>query len=115
MHAVHPPLMILCKSLAAVLASGCTMVVKPSEYTPLTTLRLAQLMTDNGLPTGVFNGMNGVGASSGRFLAEHPDINKLVLTGGTEAGRIAARPPPACSPPDPGIGRQDAGDGVRRP
>lgn len=83
------PLMILCKSLAAVLASGCTTVVKPSEYTPLTTLRLAQLMSDNGLPPGVFNVVNGVGAGSGRFLAEHPDINKLVLTGGTEAGRIA--------------------------
>ena len=83
------PLMILCKSLAAVLASGCTTVVKPSEYTPLTTLRLAGLMTDAGLPPGVFNVVNGLGPHSGRFLAEHPDINKLVLTGGTEAGRIA--------------------------
>ena len=83
------PLMILCKSLAAVLASGCTTVVKPSEYTPLTTLRLARLMSDAGLPPGVFNVVNGLGPHSGRFLAEHPDINKLVLTGGTEAGRIA--------------------------
>jgi len=83
------PLMILCKSLAAVLASGCTTVVKPSEYTPLTTLRLAQLMTDAGLPPGVFNVVNGSGPNSGRFLAEHSDINKLVLTGGTDAGRIA--------------------------
>ncbi|MBP2148021.1 aldehyde dehydrogenase [Xanthobacter autotrophicus DSM 597] len=83
------PLMILCKSLAAVLASGCTTVVKPSEYTPLTTLRLAKLMSDNGLPPGVFNVVNGIGGNSGRFLAEHHDINKLVLTGGTEAGRIA--------------------------
>ncbi|MCG6203502.1 aldehyde dehydrogenase [Rhodopseudomonas sp. HC1] len=83
------PLMILCKSLAAVLATGCTTVVKPSEYTPLTTLRLAQLMTDAGLPPGVFNVVNGLGPNSGRFLAEHSDINKLVLTGGTEAGRIA--------------------------
>ena len=83
------PLMILCKSLAAVLASGCTTVVKPSEYTPLTTLRLAKLMSDAGLPPGVFNVVNGAGPAAGRFLAEHPDINKLVLTGGTEAGRIA--------------------------
>jgi acyl-CoA reductase-like NAD-dependent aldehyde dehydrogenase len=83
------PLMILCKSLAAVLASGCTTVVKPSEYTPLTTLRLARLMVDAGLPAGVFNVVNGVGANAGRFLAEHQGINKLVLTGGTEAGRIA--------------------------
>ena len=83
------PLMIMCKSLAAVLASGCTTVVKPSEYTPLTTLKLAQIFVEAGLPKGVFNVVLGYGAEAGRFLAEHPDINKLVLTGGTEAGRIA--------------------------
>jgi len=83
------PLMILCKSLAAVLASGCVTVVKPSEYTPLTTLKLAKIFTEAGLPPGVFNIVNGLGASAGRILAEHPDINKLVLTGGTEAGRLA--------------------------
>jgi len=83
------PLMIMCKSLAAVLASGCTTVVKPSEYTPLTTLKLAQIFTEAGLPKGVFNIVLGLGPTTGRALAEHPDINKLVLTGGTEAGRIA--------------------------
>jgi acyl-CoA reductase-like NAD-dependent aldehyde dehydrogenase len=83
------PLMILCKSLAAVLASGCVTVVKPSEYTPLTTLKLAQIFTEAGLPPGVFNIVLGLGQSAGRMLAEHPDIDKLVLTGGTEAGRIA--------------------------
>lgn len=83
------PLMIMCKSLAAVLASGCTTVVKPSEYTPLTTLKLAQIFADAGLPPGVFNVVLGYGASAGKFLSEHPDINKLVLTGGIEAGRIA--------------------------
>ncbi|MGY2052222.1 aldehyde dehydrogenase [Methylobacterium sp. JK268] len=83
------PLMILCKSLAAVLASGCTTVVKPSEYTPLTTLKLAQIFTEAGLPHGVFNIVLGLGPTTGRFLSEHPDIDKLVLTGGTEAGRIA--------------------------
>ncbi|HEY6356035.1 MAG TPA: aldehyde dehydrogenase family protein [Burkholderiaceae bacterium] len=54
------PLMIMCKSLAAVLASGCVTVVKPSEYTPLTTLRLAQIFTEAGLPPGVFNVVSGV-------------------------------------------------------
>ena len=83
------PLMILCKSLAAVLATGCVTVVKPSEYTPLTTLKLAQIFTEAGLPPGVFNIVLGLGQSAGKMLAEHPDINKLVLTGGTEAGRIA--------------------------
>src|SRR5450432_3486008 len=83
------PLMILCKSLAAVLASGCVTVVKPSEYTPLTTLKLAQIFSEAGLPPGVFNVVLGLGQTTGRMLAEHRDINKLVLTGGTEAGRIA--------------------------
>ncbi|WP_426221420.1 aldehyde dehydrogenase [Methylobacterium sp. NFXW15] len=83
------PLMILCKSLAVVLATGCTTVVKPSEYTPLTTLKLAQIFTEAGLPKGVFNIVLGLGPTTGKHLAEHPDINKLVLTGGTEAGRIA--------------------------
>jgi acyl-CoA reductase-like NAD-dependent aldehyde dehydrogenase len=83
------PLMILCKSLAAVLASGCVTVVKPSEYTPLTTLKLAKIFTDAGLPPGVFNIVLGLGHGAGKMLAEHGDIDKLVLTGGTEAGRIA--------------------------
>ena len=83
------PLMIMCKSLAAVLASGCTTVVKPSEYTPLTTLKLAEIFTEAGLPKGVFNVVLGLGPTTGKHLAEHPDIDKLVLTGGTEAGRIA--------------------------
>jgi acyl-CoA reductase-like NAD-dependent aldehyde dehydrogenase len=83
------PLMILCKSLAVVLATGCTTVVKPSEYTPLTTLKLAQIFTEAGLPKGVFNIVLGLGPTTGRALAEHPDIDKLVLTGGTEVGRIA--------------------------
>jgi len=83
------PLMILCKSLAPVLASGCVSVVKPSEYTPLTTLKLAKIFAEAGLPPGVFNIVLGLGPSAGKLLAEHPDIDKLVLTGGTEAGRIA--------------------------
>jgi len=83
------PLMIMCKSLAPVLASGCTTVVKPSEYTPLTTLKLARIFLQAGLPAGVFNVVTGLGPTTGRMVAEHPGINKLVLTGGTEAGRIA--------------------------
>jgi acyl-CoA reductase-like NAD-dependent aldehyde dehydrogenase len=82
------PLMIMIKSLAPTLASGCTTVVKPSEYTPLTTLRLAQLFVEAGLPPGVFNVITGLGPTTGRALAEHPGLAKWVLTGGTEAGRI---------------------------
>jgi acyl-CoA reductase-like NAD-dependent aldehyde dehydrogenase len=82
------PLMIMMKSLGPTLASGCTTVVKPSEYTPLTTLKLAQLFADAGLPPGVFNVVTGLGPSTGKALAEHPGLAKWVLTGGTEAGRI---------------------------
>lgn len=83
------PLMIMAKSLAPVFASGCTTVVKCSEYTPLTTLRLAGIFSEAGLPPGVFNVVTGLGATAGRALAEHPGIAKFVLTGGTEAGRIS--------------------------
>lgn len=83
------PLLIASRNLAPTFASGCTTVVKPSELTPLTTLRLAQLFSEAGLPDGVFNVVTGLGAAAGRALSEHPDIDKLVLTGGTEAGRSA--------------------------
>lgn len=82
------PLMILCKSLGPVLASGCTTVVKPSEYTPLTTLRLAAILSEAGLPPGVFNVVTGLGPTTGKALASHPGLDKFVLTGGTEAGRV---------------------------
>ncbi len=82
------PLMIMCKSLGPVLASGCTTVVKPSEYTPLTTLRLAAIFSEAGLPPGVFNVVTGLGPTTGKALASHPGLDKFVLTGGTEAGRI---------------------------
>jgi acyl-CoA reductase-like NAD-dependent aldehyde dehydrogenase len=82
------PLMIMCKSLAPVLASGCTTVVKPSEYTPLTTLALARIFSEAGLPDGAFNVVTGLGATTGKTLSEHKDLNKIVLTGGTEAGQI---------------------------
>jgi acyl-CoA reductase-like NAD-dependent aldehyde dehydrogenase len=83
------PLMIMCKSLAPVLASGCTTVVKPSEYTPLTSLALARIFTEAGLPDGVFNIVTGLGMTTGKTLCEHLDLNKIVLTGGTEAGQFA--------------------------
>ncbi|MEJ5992689.1 aldehyde dehydrogenase [Ramlibacter sp. PS3R-8] len=82
------PLMIMVKSLAPTLASGCTTVVKPSEYTPLTTLKLAQLFVEAGLPPGVFNVVTGLGPTTGKALSEHPGLAKWVLTGGTEAGRL---------------------------
>src|SRR4051794_37900058 len=87
------PLMILCKSLAPVLATGCTTVVKPSEYTPLTTLLLAHIFKEAGLPDGVFNVVTGLGPTTGKALAEHPGLSKFVLTGGTDAGRVVGAAP----------------------
>jgi acyl-CoA reductase-like NAD-dependent aldehyde dehydrogenase len=81
------PLMILAKSLAPALANGNTVVVKPSELTPLTTLELASIAADAGIPDGVLNVVTGLGATAGRALAEHPDVARLTFTGGTEVGR----------------------------
>lgn len=83
------PLLIASRNLAPTLASGCTTVVKPSEYTPLTTIRLWEIFHEAGLPPGVFNIVTGLGGTTGRALSDHPAINKLVLTGGTESGRAA--------------------------
>src|SRR2546428_3342656 len=83
------PMMILCKSLGPVFASGWTTVVKPSEDTPLTTLELARIFREAGPPAGGLNLLTGLGATTGKALAEHPDLNKFVLTGGTDAGRTA--------------------------
>jgi acyl-CoA reductase-like NAD-dependent aldehyde dehydrogenase len=81
------PLMILAKSLAPALATGNTVVVKPSELTPLTTLELAGMATEAGIPDGVINVVTGTGASAGKALAEHPGVAKVTFTGGTEVGR----------------------------
>ena len=109
------PLMILCKSLAAVLASGCVTVVKPSEYTPLTTLKLAQIFTEAGLPPGVFNIVLGLGHSAGKMLAEHRRHRQAGVDrrhrGRPHRGRRRGKSVRAS---DHGARRQDAGDGVRR-
>ena len=83
------PLLILARSLSAALANGNTVVVKPSEMTPLTTLDLVDIMTEAGLPDGVVNVVTG-GREAGIRLTQHPDVAKITLTGGTEAGRAAA-------------------------
>jgi phenylacetaldehyde dehydrogenase len=84
------PLMILSKSLAAALATGNTVVVKPSELTPLTTLELARIALEAGIPEGVLNVVTGIGAEAGAALAEHPLVAKISFTGGTEVGKSVA-------------------------
>ena len=81
------PLMILAKSLAPALAAGNTVVIKPSELTPLTTLELGHIAAEAGIPDGVINIVTGLGASAGKALSEHPAVAKVTFTGGTEVGR----------------------------
>jgi acyl-CoA reductase-like NAD-dependent aldehyde dehydrogenase len=73
--------------LGPALAAGNTIVMKPSELTPLTTLRMAELMRDVGFPAGVVNIVPGYGHTAGQRLAEHPDVNKVSFTGSTATGR----------------------------
>ncbi len=84
------PLMITSKSLAPALATGNSVVLKPSELTPLTALRLGELALEAGIPAGVFNVVPGLGTVAGARLAAHPQVAKIVFTGGTEAGRAVS-------------------------
>ncbi|XVO89338.1 aldehyde dehydrogenase family protein [Pseudomonas palleroniana] len=87
----NSPLMITVWKLAALLAAGCTVVVKPSEETPQSALQLARLAQEAGFPDGVINVVTGYGNEVGRALCEHPDIAKISFTGSPEAGREIQR------------------------
>ncbi len=84
------PLMITAWKLAPALACGNTCVVKPAEQTPLTALRLVELLGEAGVPDGVVNVVTG-GPTAGAAIAEHPGIDKVSFTGSTEAGRSIVR------------------------
>jgi len=73
--------------MAPALAAGNCVVMKPAELTPLSSLRIAELMAEVGFPEGVVNIVPGLGAVAGRALAEHPDIGKIAFTGSTAIGR----------------------------
>jgi aldehyde dehydrogenase (NAD+)/betaine-aldehyde dehydrogenase len=81
------PLMFCSWKLGPALAAGNTVVMKPSELTPLTSLRLAELLVDVGLPPGVVNLVPGYGRTAGQRLAEHPDVAKISFTGSTAVGQ----------------------------
>ena len=76
---------IACK-VAPALAAGCTMVLKPSEYTPTSALIFAEILHEAGVPKGVFNLINGLGPEVGAAMSEHPDIDMMSFTGSTRAG-----------------------------
>ncbi|MFC9356776.1 aldehyde dehydrogenase [Rhodococcus sp. NPDC057014] len=82
----NSPLMLLAWKLAPALAAGCTLVVKPSDYTPASTLEFAQRMDEAGFPPGVFNVVTGTGPEVGKALAGHPGIDKIAFTGSTAVG-----------------------------
>jgi acyl-CoA reductase-like NAD-dependent aldehyde dehydrogenase len=81
------PMLIAVKKIAPALAAGNSIVLKPSELTPLTSIELGKLMKEAGLPDGVFNVLPGDGLTTGKPLVEHPLIKKVDVTGGTPAGR----------------------------
>ncbi len=81
------PIQIALWKAAPALAAGNAMIFKPSEVTPLTALKLAEIFTEAGLPDGVFNVLPGDGAGVGSALTEHPLIEKISFTGGTATGR----------------------------
>src|SRR6476659_2555826 len=81
------PLLMLAWKVAPALAAGCTIVMKPAEFTPLTALCFAEIARDAGLPDGVFNLVTGDGAT-GAALVDHDDVDKIAFTGSTEVGRI---------------------------
>src|SRR5438128_3846426 len=82
------PLLMAAWKLGPALASGCTVVLKPAEQTPLSALRLGELIQEAGFPEGVVNIVSGYGETAGAALAAHPDVDKIAFTGSGEVGRL---------------------------
>lgn len=81
------PLAMAAWKLGPALAAGCTCVLKPAEQTPLTALRLGELIQEAGLPPGVVNILTGNGETTGAALVAHPGVDKIAFTGSTEVGK----------------------------
>ena len=81
------PLIMAVMKLAPALATGCTVVLKPAEETPLTALLLGELIAEAGFPAGVVNILTGIGEVTGAALSAHPGVDKIAFTGSTEVGR----------------------------
>jgi phenylacetaldehyde dehydrogenase len=82
------PLLMAAWKLAPALAAGCCIVLKPAEQTPLSALRLGELILEAGFPDGVVNIIPGYGETAGAALAAHPDVDKVAFTGSTEVGKL---------------------------
>jgi aldehyde dehydrogenase (NAD+) len=81
----------VCLKVIPALAAGCTMVLKPSEIAPLSSMILAEIIDESKFPAGVFNLVNGDGAVTGNALTSHPDINMISFTGSTRAGELISK------------------------
>src|SRR3984885_3270464 len=84
------PLLMAAWKLGPALATGCTIVLKPAEQTPLTALRLGELIQEAGFPDGVVNIVTGYG-EAGAALAAHDDVDKVAFTGATEGGQLIVK------------------------
>ncbi len=82
------PLLMAAWKLGAALAVGCTVILKPAEQTPLSALRLGELIVEAGFPEGVVNIVPGYGETAGAALAAHDDVDKVAFTGSTEVGKL---------------------------
>ena len=82
------PLLMAAWKLGPALATGCCVVIKPAEQTPLSCLRLGELVQEAGIPDGVVNIVPGYGETAGAALAAHPDVDKVAFTGSTEVGKL---------------------------
>jgi len=82
------PLLMAAWKLGPALATGNTVVLKPAEQTPLSAIRLGELITEAGFPEGVVNIVPGLGETAGAALSAHPDVDKIAFTGSTEVGRL---------------------------
>ena len=85
------PMNQTCLKVMPALASGCTMILKPSEVAPLSAMILTELIDEAGFPPGVFNLVNGDGTTTGDALTSHPDINMISFTGSTRAGALISQ------------------------
>jgi phenylacetaldehyde dehydrogenase len=85
------PFLLATWKVAPALAAGCTVVLKPAEETPLTALRLGELVLEAGFPKGVFNVVTGMGPVAGAALTAHPGVDKITFTGSTEVGRLVVQ------------------------
>src|SRR6266851_3429255 len=85
------PLTMQAWKLAPALAAGCTSVLKPAEQTPLTALRVGELMLEAGFPDGVVNMLPGYGPTAGAAISRHMDVDKVAFTGSTEVGHLIMR------------------------